>query len=76
MKQQQFWDIFCKGKIRGSAQTQFQTYRPELDAAAHSELHGPAHYVDALVSTNDGLAVPFNVQVIRCTAGDLTTHKT
>lgn len=41
----------------------FHTYSPELDASAHFELYSPAHYVDALVSTNDGLAVTFNVQV-------------
>lgn len=51
------------------------TYSPELDASSHFELYSPAHYVDALVSTNDGLAVPFNVQVRRCTTGDLRTIK-
>lgn len=39
------------------------TYSPEFDASTHFELYSPAHDVDALVSTNDGLAVPFNVQV-------------
>lgn len=51
------------------------TYSPELDASTHFELYGPAHYVDALISTNDGLAVPFNVQVRCCTTGDLQAIK-
>ncbi len=49
----------------------FHTYSPELDASLHFELDSPAHDVDALVSTDDGLAVSFNVQVISCAAGDL-----
>lgn len=52
------------------------TYSPELDVSAHFELHSPAHDVDTLVSTNDGLAVTFNVQVRRCAAGDLTSQDT
>ena len=49
----------------------FHTYSLELDASTHFELHSPAHDVDALVSTNDGLAIPFNVQVRCSTTGDL-----
>lgn len=47
------------------------TYSPELDASTHFKLYGPAHDVDSLVTTNDGLAVPFNIQVRRRTACDL-----
>lgn len=56
----------------------FHTYSPELNASTHFELYSPAHDVDALVSTDDGLAVPFDVQVRCCTTGDLkvlTKHK-
>lgn len=49
----------------------FRTYSLELDASTHFELHSPAHDVDALVSTNDCLAIPFNVQVRCSTTGDL-----
>ena len=52
-------------------ETALHTYSSELNASTHFELNSPAHDVDALVSTNDGLAVPFNVQVTCCTAGDL-----
>lgn len=50
------------------------TYSPELDASAHFELYSPAHDVDALVSANDGLAVTFDVQIRRCTTGDLKSE--
>lgn len=53
----------------------FHTYSLELDASTHFELHSPAHDVDALVSTNDGLAIPFNVQVRCSTTGDLKSVK-
>lgn len=52
----------------------FHTYSPELNASTHFELYSSAHYVDTLVSTNDGLAVPFNVQVRCCTTGDLKSQ--
>lgn len=39
----------------------FHTYSPELDASSHFELYSSAHDVDALISTNDGLAISFNV---------------
>lgn len=47
------------------------TYSPEFDTSTHFELYSPTHDVDPLITTNDGLAVPFNVQVRCCTAGDL-----
>lgn len=47
------------------------TYSPELDASTHFKLYSSAHDVDSLVTTNDGLAVPFNIQVRCCTACDL-----
>lgn len=50
------------------------TYSSELDASTHFELYSPAHDVDPLISTNDSLAVPFDVQVRRCTAGDLQSE--
>lgn len=52
----------------------FHTYSPELDASTHFELYSPAHDVDTLVSTDDGLAVRFNVQVRCCTTGDLKSE--
>lgn len=54
----------------------FLTYSLELDVPSHLELHSPAHYVDAFVSTNDSFAVPFNVQVVRGAACDLRLQKT
>lgn len=50
------------------------TYGPQLDAPPHLELHGAAHDVDALVPSDDGLAVPFDVQVGRGAAGDLESE--
>lgn len=47
------------------------THSPELNAAAHFELHGAAHDVDALVPADDGFAVSFDVQVGCRVAGDL-----
>ena len=50
------------------------TYSPELDASTHFELYSPAHDIDTLITTNDGLTVPFDVQVRCCTASDLKSR--
>lgn len=60
--------------IRFTQLTLIHTYSPELDASTHFELYSPAHDVDPLISTNDSLAVPFDVQVRGCTAGDLQSE--
>lgn len=63
-------------KASFTAEVKFLTYSPELDVAAHFELHSSAHYVDAFISANDGFAVPFYVQVVCSTACDLHLQKT
>lgn len=59
-----------------TGEVKFLTYSPELDVSTHFELHRSAHYVHAFVSTNDGFAVPFNVQVSCSTTCDLQWQKT
>lgn len=63
-------------KASFTAEVKFLTYSPELDVAAHFELHSSAHYVDAFISANDGFAVPFYVQVVCSATCDLHLQKT
>lgn len=63
-------------KASFTGEVKFLTYSPELDVSAHFKLHSSAHDVDAFISTNDGFAVPFYVQVICSTTCDLHLQET
>lgn len=65
--------IFEKVLITG--EVKFYTYSSEIDVSTHFKLYSLAHYVDTLISTNDGIAVTFNVQVRCRTTCDLKSQK-